>query len=242
MASLKHEIIYESIEVSDNEVVSPPPAKRARIATPEEVIDLTQSDDEEEDDEDDEEDDGEDDVAPIPAAQLRPAPSPPTIDNKDDAAEQQASPTKALRSAESVEAPTSPKLGVKSSFLQKWSRKDHLAFIKELKRRFDPEPFMRLTGKPVEEILDQFDALYQLATPIRRWAGGNTVGELRGIKKGGIVVLLTQAEGHEEEVEFEDLDEDDLDYLKESLTESDWGTLVGTSETDESEVLAVDHE
>lgn len=88
-----------------------------------------------------------------------------------------------------------------------------------------------------EGMREYFEALNKFGTPNRPWAGGKVNGELDNIKNG-TVLLITQAQGHKEEVKFEELSKADSNYLKATLSKSQWKTLAGASETEQSEDLS----
>ncbi|KAK5133237.1 hypothetical protein LTR08_008072 [Meristemomyces frigidus] len=173
-----------------------------------------------------------------------------------------------LSTAEQVEYKNPHKFCVKPAFWKKWAPSDYTSLVKDLRSQFDPVPFAREHGIPVEEVQQIFttvvcNPLYNAAeacrrgeegmaeifelynkrsTVSRRWGRQNfkrVAGELASVEQG--VVVVTGAEsGNKYELAMRELSVEDVKYLKETLTESDLKLLGDGAEERSRDIVTLD--
>ncbi|KAI7514087.1 hypothetical protein KC347_g962 [Hortaea werneckii] len=136
---------------------------------------------------------------------------------------------------------------LKPPFWKRWSAAHYAQFADDLRAQFDPVPFARQWGIPLEEVRAVFYAvvcnpLYEAeeaarrgeegvvrlmefakrhGTPTRRWGrpGGKRVrGEFDGVKNGQVLVI-GEATGNEYFLSREELSKMDEEYLQHAMGE-----------------------
>ncbi|KAI7542586.1 hypothetical protein KC331_g7894 [Hortaea werneckii] len=152
-----------------------------------------------------------------------------------------------------VEIKNSHNFCLKPPFWERWSAAHYAQFADDLRAQFDPVPFARQWGIPVEEVRAVFYAvvcnpLYDAeeatrrgeegvvglmefakrhGTPTRRWGkqGGKRVrGEFDGIKNGQVVVI-GEATGNEYCISPGELSKLDEEYLRHAMGEDSLALL-----------------
>ncbi|KAI7287311.1 hypothetical protein KC345_g656 [Hortaea werneckii] len=219
---------------------------KARSPAPPEMIDLC---------DDEEEDQGEDmnpTVPPLPSTpltsvqQLNEPPAAPHKTAEEELPQPSVSADRYSTIARNgVEISNSHKFCLKPPFWKRWTAAHYAQFADHLRAHFDPVPFARQWGIPVEEVRAVFYAvvcnpLYdaeeatrrgeeggmrlmevakQYGTPTRRWGkpGGKRIrGEFDGVKDGQVVVI-GEATGNEYRVSREELSQVDEEYLQHAM-------------------------
>lgn len=182
-----------------------------------------------------------------------------TSQKKDDLLSSEASNRFIPQTVDGVEDRNPAKFSLKPPYWRKWDSKLYVTFAEHLRWQFDPTPFAKEHGIPVEEVAHVFNAvvcnplykpkeaarrgeegmaavmeLYRApkyATPKRKWgkdAGGpkELLAELRGVQKGK-VELIWGISGNKKVVTLEELNEQDVKYLRETLSKEDKKVLWG---------------
>ncbi|GAB1739257.1 hypothetical protein NU219Hw_g4005t1 [Hortaea werneckii] len=152
-----------------------------------------------------------------------------------------------------VETRNSHRFCLKPPFWKRWSAAHYAQFADDLRAQFDPVPFARQWGIPVEEVRAVFYAvvcnpLYDAeeatrrgeegvvrlmefakrhGTPTRRWGkqgGKRVLGEFDGIKNGQVVVI-GEATGKKYCISPEELSKLDEEYLRHAMGEDSLSSL-----------------
>lgn len=146
---------------------------------------------------------------------------------------------------EQVEYSNPRKFCISPGYWQKWSAPDYKNFIEHLRLQFDPKPFARATGKPVEEVThmfthlvaaplynaseakkrgeegmaELFDLYRRKGQPYRPWCDGKGIAKLYKVAPGR--VLLITKTGNKIEKRLDDLGRADIKYLEDTLMQED---------------------
>lgn len=162
--------------------------------------------------------------------------------------------------AEQVEYSNPQKFCVKPAFWRRWSSGMYASFASDLRRQFDPVPFAREHGIPVNEVQqvfstvvcnplydakearrrgeeglqELFDLFNKYATPSRWWSKDESEmvrGELADIEEG-VVIVTARKTGAKVNILAEHLSVADVKYLKATVDAHEMETLnLGVTKT-----------